>query len=113
MRTLLLACCAAAVALAAGPVAAQQYTTHGACAQWRHGRCMSWHPMAHGEKRAAGYDVGYDFGPNYSYIDIGALPQPVVNRYHLGPNFRYVNENGRVYVVNPHTYRVIRVIQVP
>ena len=60
-----------------------------------------------------GYRVGYAFGPSYSYTDYGTLPQPVVTRYHLRNNFRYVNENGRVYVVNPQTYRVVRVINAP
>ena len=59
------------------------------------------------------YRVGYGFGPSYSYTDFGALPQPVVTRYHLRNNFRYVNENGYVYVVNPRTYRVVRVIRAP
>lgn len=59
------------------------------------------------------YRVGYAFGPSYSYTDFGALPQPVVTRYHLRNNFRYVSDNGYVYVVNPRTYRVVRVIREP
>lgn len=57
------------------------------------------------------YRVGYTFGPSYTYTELSALPQPMVTRYHLGDNFRYVNENGYIYVVNPHTYRVVRVIR--
>ncbi|HWJ38947.1 MAG TPA: hypothetical protein VNR86_09345 [Sphingomicrobium sp.] len=59
------------------------------------------------------YRVGYTFGPSYTYTDFSALPQPVVVRYHLHNNFRYVNDNGYIYVVNPKTYRVIRVIHAP
>jgi hypothetical protein len=59
------------------------------------------------------YRVGYSFGPSYTYTDFSALPQPIVTRYHLRDNFRYVNDNGYVYVVNPHTYRVVRVISAP
>ena len=55
--------------------------------------------------------VGYAFGPSYAYSDFGALPQPMVRRYHLRNNFRYVNRDGLVYVVNPRTYRVVRVIR--
>jgi hypothetical protein len=55
--------------------------------------------------------VGYSFGPSYAYTDYGTLPQPVVRRYHLHNNFRYVNRDGLVYVVNPRTYRVVRVIR--
>lgn len=57
-------------------------------------------------------NVGYDFGPTYTYTDFTALPQPIVTRYHLHRHFRYVNQNGFVYVVNPNTYRVVRVIRV-
>ena len=113
MTKILLTLGAAAVGLTAVPVGAQHYTRHTRCDQWRHGHCVSWHRMTRREARNAGYDVGYNFGPNYSYVDLGTLPQPVVTRYHLRDNFRYVNENGRVYVVNPHTYRVVRVISVP
>ena len=59
------------------------------------------------------YRVGYAFGPSYTYTDYSALPQPIVTRYHLRDNFRYVSDNGYVYVVNPHTYRVVRVIRAP
>jgi hypothetical protein len=55
--------------------------------------------------------VGYTFGPSYTYTDYGTLPQPMVHRYHLRNNFRYVNRDGFVYVVNPRTYRVVRVIR--
>jgi hypothetical protein len=57
------------------------------------------------------YRVGYAFGPSYTYTDYSALPQPIVTRYHLRDNFRYVYNNGYVYVVNPHTYRVVRVVR--
>ena len=55
--------------------------------------------------------VGYAFGPSYAYSDFGTLPQPVVRRYHLRNDFRYVDRGGFVYVVNPRTYRVVRVIR--
>ena len=59
------------------------------------------------------YRVGYAFGPSYAYTDYSSLPGPIVTRYHLRNNFRYVDDNGYVYVVNPHTYRVVRVIRAP
>jgi hypothetical protein len=62
---------------------------------------------------ATGYRVGYAFGPSYAYTDYSTLPQPLVTRYHLRNNNRYVSANGNVYVVNPRTYRVTRVINVP
>ncbi len=87
MSKTLLAIAAAAVALASTPAVARDHVTV--------------------------YRVGYTFGPNYTYTEYSALPQPVVTRYHLRENFRYVDENGHIYVVNPHTYRVVRVIRVP
>ena len=88
MKTIL-AVAAAAVALAATPAVARHH------------------------HNVTVYRVGYAFGPGYTYTDFGALPQPIVTRYHLRNNFRYVSDNGYVYVVNPHTYRVVRVIRAP
>ena len=104
---------AAAVVLTAVPAEAKRYTNHVACSKYRHGRCIAWHRMTVKQARRAGYRVGYNFGPTYAYTDIGALPQPIVTRYHLRPTFRYVNQDRFVYVVNPRTYRVVRVISVP
>jgi hypothetical protein len=81
--------------------------------KWRHGRCVAWHRLTRRQAIRHGYPVGYRFGPRYSYVDVGTLPGTVVTRYRLGPNFRYVTQNGYVYVVNPNTYRVVRVIRVP
>ena len=101
----------AAVALTATPsVAERHYSNVSECTKWRHGQCVAYHRLTRGAARRAGYDVGYNFGPNYAYADLGTLPQPVVTRYRLGNNYRYVNRDGYVYVVNPHTYRVVRVI---
>jgi hypothetical protein len=113
MTKTLLALGAAAVALTAAPAEARHYTNITKCMKYRHGRCIQWRRLTRREARRAGYRVGYNFGPNYSYADIAALPQPIVTRYHLGPTFRYVNQDGYVYVVNPNTYRVVRVIQIP
>jgi hypothetical protein len=96
--------------MSAVPAEARHYTNNMTCTKYRHGQCISWQRMTLRQARHEGYRVGYAFGPNYSYADFGTLPQPVVSRYRLRPNFRYVHENGRVYVVNPNTYRVVRVI---
>ena len=100
MTKFLLALGVAAVALSATPSEARR-TGPVTCAHWRHGQCVAWRSR---------YNVGYVFGPSYNYVDVAALPGPVVTRYHLGPRFRYVNDNGTVYVVNPRTYRVVRVL---
>jgi hypothetical protein len=69
--------------------------------------------LARHHHRVTVYRVGYSFGPDYTYTDFSALPQPIVTRYHLRDNFRYVNTNGYIYVVNPQSYRVVRVIRAP
>lgn len=102
MTKLLLGLGAAAAALTATPSEARHHITGPmTCAHWRHGHCLAWRSR---------YNVGYLFGPRYQYVDVAGIPAPIVTRYHLGPNYRYVNENGYVYVVNPRTYRVVRVI---
>ena len=50
------------------------------------------------------------FGPTYSYSAFTTLPAPLCHRYHLDPNGRYVYSNGYIYVVDPATYAVTRVI---
>ena len=111
MKLVFLALGAAAVALSAAPADARHHGWaygRAACAKWRHGYCVRWR---HG-RHMASYNVGYMFGPDYGYTEFGALPPPFVTRYHLRENFRYVNRNGVVYVVNPRSYRVVRVITV-
>jgi hypothetical protein len=114
MTKLLLAAGVAAVALTATPSKARRhYTNYTQCTKYRHGRCVSWHRMTRAQARRAGYAVGYRFGPSYSYAGYSTLPGTVVTRYHLRPTYRYVTQNGFVYVVNPNTYRVVRVITLP
>ena len=110
MTKLLLAMGVAAVALTATPSEARHYTNYTKCTKWRHGTCVASRQLTRAQAERRGLPVGHVFGPNYSYVDVGTLPQPIVTRYHLGSRFRYVNENGYVYVVNPRTYRVVRVI---
>ena len=113
MKLALLTITGAAVALTAMPADAQPYGRHygrnAACAQGRHGDCARWRNGRH----MAGYRVGYTFGPRFGYTEYSALPPPIITRYGLRENYRYVNRNGVVYVVNPHSYRVVRVISIP
>ena len=104
----------AAVALTATPSEARRhYTNLMKCQKYRHGHCVRWKQMTRREAQRAGYRVGYNFGPDYSYTEYSALPQPIIRRYSLRDNFRYLNRDGYVYVVNPNTYRVVRVINWP
>lgn len=113
MYKLILAAGAAAVALSAVPADAKHYTNITKCSKWRHHRCVAWHRMTRAQARRAGYAVGYRFAPTYAYTDYASLPAPFVTQYRLNRNWRYVNQNGRVYVVNPRTYRVTRVLMLP
>ena len=100
----------AAAVLVAVPVSARQYTNFIECSKVRNGQCVAWHRMS--RAKADAYSVGYVFGPNYSYTPFGVLPSDYVSRYHLDPSGRYVYNNGYIYVVDPTTYAIQRVIDV-
>lgn len=105
MRKILLALSGVAVALSAVPADAKKVKTY-VCTKWRHGVCVSTHRV----KGVAPYKVGYVFGQSYAYTPYSDVPQPVVTYYKLGANERYVYSNGYVYVVDPATWAVTRVI---
>jgi hypothetical protein len=114
MRTPLLALAGVAVVLGAAPADARRHHARAmVCHKYRHGHCVAMYRVAarpvmvrHGTR----YRVGYRFGPDYSYTAYSALPQPYVTRYHLRPNYRYVYSGNTIYVVDPTTYAVDRVI---
>ena len=110
MKIALLAFAGAAVAVTAVPAEARHYTNEAQCVSYHGHKCVEMRRLTRAEARHA-YRVGYAFGPRYSYTELSALPQPVVTRYHLRDRDRYVYQNGTVYVVNPRTYRVVRVIR--
>jgi hypothetical protein len=104
MRRIILALSGAALALTVAPADAKVKTY--VCTKWRSGVCVSTHRV----KGTAPYDVGYVFGRTYAYTPYSDVPRPVVTYYHLDSNGRYVYSNGYVYVVDPTTYAVTRVI---
>lgn len=108
MKIAILALAGTAVAITAMPVEAKQNEMK--CTKWENHRCVESRNLTRAQARREAYRVGYAFGPRYGYTEFTALPQPVVTRYHLRNNFRYVERDGYVYVVNPRTYRVVRVI---
>ena len=110
MKLAILTVAGAAVVLTAVPAEARRYSNEAQCTRHENGRCVAWRDMTRREARREAYRVGYSFGPRYGYTEYTALPQPMVARYHLRNNFRYVHRDGFVYVVNPRTYRVVRVI---
>jgi hypothetical protein len=107
MMKVMLALGTAAVALTATPSDARRhYTNATTCAKWRHGQCVKWKRLT----RHQAYRMGYRFGPSYSYTSYSALPRTYVTRYHLAPRYRYVYQNGYIYVVDPTTYAVMRIL---
>lgn len=109
MIKVLLGLGAAAVALSALPADAREYSNTIACSGWRNGECVAWNRLT--REQESKIAVGTVFGPKYTYYSpFSAIPQPVVTRYHLSPDFRYVTADGYVYVVDPHTYAVTQVI---
>lgn len=105
MRTMLFALSAAAVPFATSAIASPPVTGE-VCTKYEHGVCTSTHKV----RGSPGYKVGYVFGPNYTYTSVSDLPQPMVVQYKLNPNERYVYSDGYIYVVDPSSYAVTRVI---
>jgi hypothetical protein len=103
------------VALIATPAAARHHYRHHYVHHYRHHamvhhyrhHAMMHHAMA---MHRARYRVGYVFGPDYGYTAYNALPQPYVVRYHLSPDYRYVYTGNTVYVVDPTTYAITRIL---
>ena len=106
MRKILIALTGAAVAVTAASAADAKVKTY-VCTKWRDGLCVSTHRV---KGSPAAYKVGYVFGPNYTYTTYADIPTQVTGYYHLDSNGRYVYTNGYVYVVDPTTYAVTRVI---
>jgi len=94
----------ATVALAGTPAIAKEKTY--VCTRWDNGVCVTTHRVKGTPPRT----LGYVFGPNYTYTTVADLPQPVVTYYHLGDSNRYVYSDGYIYVIDPTSYAVTRVI---
>jgi hypothetical protein len=109
MTKLLLAAGAAAVALTATPsLARKHYSNMVQCTKYRHGVCVQSRRLTRHQARR--YRVGYHFGPRYGYTAYSALPRRYVTRYRLTPRYRYVYTNGYIYVVDPTTYAITRIL---
>jgi hypothetical protein len=111
MTKAFLALGAAAVALTAVPAEARHYSNMTTCTKYRHGRCVAWKRLTRAQaRRVRAYRVGYVFGPRYDYTAYSAIPQPYVTRYHLSPDYRYVYSGNTIYVVDPTTYAITRIL---
>ncbi len=92
-----------AVAAFTASAAQAQYHHHHGCDRWRSGECVTYYDGPR-------WQTGYRFGPTYSYTEYNTLPQTYVHRYNLTPRYRYVYRDNNIYVVDPTTYAVTRVI---
>ncbi len=114
MKSLLLSAAGIAVALTAVPADAHRRGHHSSkmvCTKWHHHRCVSMHRVNRPTARhMARYRTGYVFGPSYGYTTYSALPRTYVSRYDLSPDYRYVYRDNYIYVVDPKTYAVERII---
>ena len=100
-----------AAGLMTAPAGARHYSNVIQCSGWRNGQCTSWNRLT--VKQARRIQVGYVFPKNYTYTEFSTLPQTAVTQYSLNPNERYVYADGHIWVIDPNTYAVTRVIAVP
>lgn len=111
MSKTFLVAAAAAVALSAFPAGARQYSSVIKCSGWRGNECVAWNRLT--KEQAGQIGVGFVFPKNYTYSQFSTIPQTVVTQYSLDPKADYVTTDGYVYVVDPNTYAVTKVITVP
>lgn len=96
-----------AAALATTPSEARSHDPNASeCSKWRHGVCV----QSRGATRHDAYRMGYKFGPGYDYTAYSALPRTYVTRYRLEPRYRYVYQDAHIYVVDPTTYAITRIL---
>ena len=101
----------AAAAAISSPADARHYSNVIQCSGWRNGQCTSWNRLT--VKQARRIQVGYVFPKNYTYTDFSSLPQTIVTQYSLSPDSHYVSSNGYIWVVDPNTNVVTKVITLP
>lgn len=105
MKNIILALSGVAMALSAAPTIAKDKTY--VCTKWKDGMCLSTHRVKGTPPARA---VGYVFGPTYTYTPYTDLPEPVVSYYKLNQDSRYVYSDGYIYVIDPTTYAITKVI---
>lgn len=127
-KLLLLSAAAMALGLSA-PASAQWHDRdrgRDGCSEWRHGRCVDGYRnygqyqrermhRRNWERRMARRDardwgVGYRVPRSYSYYGYNSIPRDYARRYNLDPNYRYVRRDNNIYVVNPGTYAIERIL---
>jgi hypothetical protein len=109
MKTLF-AIAAASVVLTAVPAQARTYSDIVQCVKVVDGRCNKWDRLTDEQAAKARWKMGYVFGPTYCYTTLDAIPHDYVTEFSLDPNARYVYQDGYIYVVDPKSYAVDKII---
>ncbi|HEX6785484.1 MAG TPA: hypothetical protein VF098_12645 [Sphingomicrobium sp.] len=109
MKTLL-ALAATSVVVMAVPAQARTYSDIVQCVKVVDGRCNKWDRLTDEQAAKAQWKMGYVFGPSYSYTALDTIPHDYVTEYSLDPGARYVYQNGYIYVVDPKSYAVTKII---
>jgi hypothetical protein len=122
---MILALTAAAVAFTGAPAEAKHWNNHNTrvvCTKWRHGTCVASHSVGmnraqyvhqrnQARRQAKLFAMGQRVPRSYgSWTPYDQIPQNYVTQYDLNPNYRYINRGGYIYVVDPKTYAVQRII---
>ena len=122
---MILALAAAAVAVTAAPADAKHWNKDNSqsnCKQWSNGRCIATrsfgqnraqyvHQRNQARRQARLFATGQRVPRSYGYwTPYAQIPRNYVTQYDLNPNYRYINRGGYIYVVDPKTYAVERII---
>jgi hypothetical protein len=110
MMKTLLALAATSVVVMAVPAQARTYSDIVQCVKVVDGRCNKWDRLTDEQAAKAQWKMGYVFGPSYSYTALDTIPHDYVTEYSLDPGARYVYQNGYIYVVDPKSYAVTKII---
>lgn len=110
MSKALLALAGVTVLAGTPALAEKHYSNVVSCSKVKDGLCVEYKRLTRGAAARAAWDVGYKFGPTYTYTDVSSIPNTIVTEYGVKPDGRYVYKDGYLYEVDPSTYAVTRVI---
>lgn len=112
MKTVIGVFAAAAVAMTGAPALADPHSGHVMTQQMKHQQKHARKAARHAAKdQARLFRMGQRVPRSYAWTPYGQLPQTYVSQYSLSPDYRYVYRDNYIYVVDPRTYAVTRVLE--
>lgn len=112
MKTLIALSAAVAVALPAAPALARPHSGQMMAKQMKHDQKHARKAARHAAKdQARLFRMGQRVPRSYAWTPYAQLPQAYVSQYSLSPDYRYVYRDNYIYVVDPRTYAVSRVLE--